>query len=54
MNDFANHIEWVLKDHTDVTLHALSVKLADTPIGPLGYDRPRDVAYRRLSTPSRV
>lgn len=54
MNDFANHIEWVLKDHDDVTLHALSVELADTPVGPLGYDRPSDVAHRQLSASNRV
>ena len=28
---------------------ALSLALADTPVGPLGYDRPRDVARRQLS-----
>ena len=37
MNDYAIYI-------ATFHLHALSVKLSETPVGPLGYDRPRDVA----------
>ena len=54
MNDFASHIEWTFHDHSGVTLHGLSLELADTPVGPLTYDRPRDVAYRYLCTSNRV
>ena len=54
MNDFANHIEWALEEQAGVTVHALSVELADTPVGPLGYGRPRDVAYEQLSVSSRA
>ena len=49
MNDYANHIEWAFHDRVGVTLHTLSLELAETPVGPLGDDRPRDVVRRQLS-----
>ena len=49
MNDYAIYIEAVFRDDVTVSLHTLSVKLADTPLGPLGYDQPRDVVRHLLS-----
>ena len=51
MNDFANHVEWALEDGAGGTLHALSLELANTPVGPLRYGRPRDLACRLLIAP---
>ena len=48
MNDYAIYIEAVFRDDVTVSLHTLSVKLADTPVGPLGYDQPREVVRRLL------
>jgi hypothetical protein len=49
MNDYAIYIEAAFRHENGVALHSLSLALADTPVGPLGYDRPRDVARRQLS-----
>ncbi|MBI3403700.1 MAG: hypothetical protein HY048_19980 [Acidobacteria bacterium] len=49
MNDYVNHIEWAFHDRADVTLHMLSLELADTPVSPLGYERPMDVVRRCLA-----
>ena len=49
MNDYAIYVEAVFRDDVTVSLHALSVNLADTPVGPLGYDQPRDVVRRLLA-----
>ena len=49
MNDYAIFIEAAFHHEVGMELHRLSVKLADTPVGPLGYDRPRDVVRRQLS-----
>ena len=49
INDYAIYIESAFHHDVGVALHTLSVKLADTPAGPLGYDRPRDVVRRQLS-----
>ncbi len=49
MNDYAIYIEAVFRDDVTVSLNPLSVKLADTPFGPLGYDQPRDVVRRLLA-----
>lgn len=49
MNDYAIYIEAAFRHENGVALHTLSLALADTPVGPLGYDRPRDVARRQLS-----
>lgn len=51
MSDFANHIEWAFGDEPGVTLHALNRELANTPVGPLRYGRPRDQACRLLFAP---
>jgi hypothetical protein len=48
MNDYAIFIEAAFHHEVGMGLHRLSVKLADTPVGPLGYDRPRDVVRRQL------
>lgn len=48
MNDYAIYIEAAFHQEAGVALHTLSVKLADTPVGPLGYDRPRDVVHQQL------
>ena len=39
MNDYANYIESAFHHEVGVALHTLTLKLADTPVGPLGYDR---------------
>jgi hypothetical protein len=49
---YAIYIESAFHHDVGVALHTLSVKLADTPVGPLGYDRPRDVVRRQLSAPT--
>ena len=54
MNDYAIYIEAVFRDDVTVSLHTLSVKLADTPVGPLGYDQPRDVVRRLLRKSAEV
>ncbi len=48
MNDDAIYIEAAFHHEDGVAFHTLSVKLADTPVGPLGYDRPRDVVRQAL------
>ena len=48
MNDYAIYIEAAFHHEVGVALHTLSLKLADTPVGPFGYERPRDVARRLL------
>lgn len=48
MNDDAIYIEAVFRDDITVSLYTLSVKVADTSVGPLGYDQPRDVVRRLL------
>jgi hypothetical protein len=54
MNDYAIYIEAVFRDDVTVSLHTLSVKLADTPVGPLGYDQPRDVVRRLLEKSAEI
>ena len=49
MNDYTIYIEAVFRDDATVSFHTLSVKLAATPVGPLGYDQPRDVVRHLLA-----
>ena len=46
LNDFAHAVRWGLQDAPDISLHALSLQLAETPILPL-HDFP-DRMTRRL------
>ena len=46
LNDFAHAVKWALQDASDPSLHALSLRLAETPILPLN-DFP-DRMTRRL------
>lgn len=52
MNDYAIYIESAFHHEVGVARHTLrsSMKRADTPVWSLGYDRPRDVVRRQLST----
>ena len=47
INDFSFQVQWILHDHPTLTLHALSLELADTPIGPLD-DYPAQATRRLL------
>jgi hypothetical protein len=49
MNDYAIPVTWASVDDPGISLHRLSVRLTDTPVGPLKYDRPADVARRLLA-----
>jgi hypothetical protein len=48
MNDYAIFIEAAFQHEVGVGLHRLSLQLAETPVGPLGYDCPRDVVRQIL------
>jgi hypothetical protein len=48
MNDYAIPVTWAPVHEPGVSLHHLSVRLADTPVGPMNYDCPADVARRLL------
>jgi hypothetical protein len=48
INDYAIAVTWALADEPGLTLHRLSVQLTNTPVGPMKYDRPADVARRLL------
>lgn len=54
MNDYAIDIAAAFRDDDTVSLHTLSVKLADTPVGPLRYDQPRDVTRRLLEKSAKI
>ena len=48
INDYAIAVTWALAEEPGLTLHRLSVQLTNTPVGPMKYDRPADVARRLL------
>lgn len=48
MNDYAIAVTWALAEEPGLSLHRLSVRLADTPVGPMQGARAVDVAYGRL------
>ena len=48
INDFSYHALWILHDQPTLTLHQLSLELADTPVRPLR-DYPARAARRLLS-----
>ena len=47
INDFSSHVRWALQDQPTLTLHQLSLELADTPIRPLR-DYPARATQRLL------
>jgi hypothetical protein len=47
INDFAFQLQWLMQDKPTLTLHQLSVELADTPIRPL-HDYPARATRRLL------
>ena len=49
MNDYALPVTWALAKEPGLSLHRLSVQLTNTPVGPMKYDRPANVARRLLS-----
>ena len=49
INDYAIAVTWALAKEPGLTLHRLSVQLTDTPVGPMKYECPADVARRLLS-----
>ena len=48
INDFSFHAQWILQRHPTMTLHQLSLELAETPIQPL-HDYPAGATQRLLS-----
>jgi hypothetical protein len=48
MNDYALPVTWALAEEPGLSLHRLSVQLTNTPVGPMKYDHPADVARRLL------
>lgn len=51
MNDFVVSFRWELSIGRDYSLHDWSLRLAGTPCGPIGMDRPMDAARRLLENP---
>jgi len=49
LNDFAFAVQWSRQDHPTEPLHALNLKLAETPILPL-HDSPDRITRRLLET----
>lgn len=54
LNDFATMLKFSWGDRPDAILFDWSLWLAETPCGPLGMRRPRDVARELLSRPERL
>ena len=46
INDFAIAVTWAIAETPGINLHQLSLKLSETPVGPLGYEHPGGVAPR--------
>lgn len=42
MNDFMFQLSWLLHDRSDMRLLEMSLHLAETPCGPIGYKNPID------------
>lgn len=49
INDFAIPVTWAQVDDPGISLHRLSVRLTDTPVGPLKHECPADVVRRLLT-----
>ena len=49
MNDYAIAITWALAEEPGLSLRGLSLRLTNTPVGPMKGDCPADVAWRLLS-----
>lgn len=52
MNDFSHMLKWRLECEPDADLVEAALWLSATPVGPLGHDRPCDVALRLLEAGS--
>ena len=50
MNDYTGFLLVALSEEPDKSLHELAVYLSEIRSGPLGYDRPREVARVLLGT----
>lgn len=48
MNDFAFQLEWMRESKPHLWLTELSLALAETPVSPLRYEHPAEVAKRLL------
>ena len=48
MNDFTIATKWALSGDRAMDLGALSLELADTPVGPMAYEHPAGVVQRLL------
>jgi hypothetical protein len=51
LNEFGHAVRWAFEDGWDGSLHALSLRLAETPILPL-HDSPDRMTRRLLSAPT--
>jgi hypothetical protein len=49
LNDFSRMLRHFYESHPGATLHEYARELGEAPCGPLGYDRPKDVAPRLLA-----
>jgi hypothetical protein len=49
MNDFVFQLQWMRERKHELSLVQLSLALAETPVSPLGYERPAAVARRLLN-----
>ena len=45
MNDFMFQLSWLLHDRPDMSLIEMSLHLAETPCGPLGYNNPIESTF---------
>lgn len=54
INDYTFMVSFRLRDHPEMDLAQAALFLSDTPVGPLGYDRPGRVARRMLEYPKPV
>lgn len=50
MNDFTFQLEWIRHREPDLTPMESSLFLANTPVGPLSYEYPADVARRLFAS----
>ncbi len=54
INDFTFMVSHRLRDHPEMDLTEAALWLSQTPVGPLGYEHPDDVARRLLRYPKPV
>ncbi len=52
ITDFSFLVSHQLREHPDMDLVQAALWLSRTPVGPLGHERPRDVAHRLLGAAS--